>query len=69
MAKLLPPPVYPKCQLCRENVGYAGRVNHPARQNLRIIPLELNGEPWFSNTRRMFTIMSTVLYSIMTMCR
>lgn len=47
MAKLLPPPVYPKCQLCRENVGYAGRVNHPARQNLRIIPLELNGEPWF----------------------
>lgn len=47
MAKLLSPPVYPKCQLCRENVGYAGRVNHPARQNLRIIPLELNGEPWF----------------------
>ncbi|ASR46379.1 galactose-1-phosphate uridylyltransferase [Paenibacillus kribbensis] len=47
MAKLLPPPVYPKCQLCRENVGYAGRVNHPSRQNLRIIPLELNGEPWF----------------------
>lgn len=47
MAKLLPPPVYPKCQLCRENVGYAGRVNHPSRQNLRIIPLELNEEPWF----------------------
>jgi len=47
MAKLLPPPIYPKCQLCRENVGYAGRVNHPARQNLRIIPLELHGEPWF----------------------
>ncbi|MEF2968947.1 UDP-glucose--hexose-1-phosphate uridylyltransferase [Paenibacillus sp. M1] len=47
MAKLLPPPVYPKCQLCRENVGYAGRLNHPARQNLRIVPLELNGEPWF----------------------
>ncbi|MDQ0660771.1 UDP-glucose--hexose-1-phosphate uridylyltransferase [Paenibacillus sp. W2I17] len=46
MAKLLPPPVYPKCQLCRENVGYAGRVNHPARQNLRVIPLELNSEPW-----------------------
>ncbi|GIO87891.1 galactose-1-phosphate uridylyltransferase [Paenibacillus faecis] len=46
MAKLLPPPVYPKCQLCRENVGYAGRLNHPARQNLRVIPLELNGEPW-----------------------
>lgn len=47
MAKLLPPPIYPKCQLCRENVGYAGRLNHPARQNLRIIPLTLNGEPWF----------------------
>lgn len=46
MAKLLPPPVYPKCQLCRENVGYAGRINHPARQNLRVIPLELNNEPW-----------------------
>ncbi|WP_138495758.1 UDP-glucose--hexose-1-phosphate uridylyltransferase [Paenibacillus pinistramenti] len=46
-AKLLPPPVYPKCQLCRENVGYAGRINHPARQNLRVIPLALNGEPWF----------------------
>lgn len=46
MAKLLPPPVYPKCQLCRENVGYAGRINHPARQNLRVIPLELNGETW-----------------------
>ncbi|OZB90591.1 UDP-glucose--hexose-1-phosphate uridylyltransferase [Paenibacillus sp. XY044] len=47
MAKLLPPPVYPKCQLCRENVGYAGRVNHPARQNLRIIPLKMNNENWF----------------------
>ncbi|ASA19978.1 UDP-glucose--hexose-1-phosphate uridylyltransferase [Paenibacillus donghaensis] len=47
MARLLPPPVYPKCLLCRENVGYAGRVNHPPRQNLRIIPLELNKEKWF----------------------
>ncbi|WP_379133260.1 UDP-glucose--hexose-1-phosphate uridylyltransferase [Paenibacillus sp. sgz500958] len=47
MARLLPPPVYPKCQLCRENVGYAGRVNHPPRQNLRVIPLELNKEKWF----------------------
>ncbi|GIP20755.1 UDP-glucose--hexose-1-phosphate uridylyltransferase [Paenibacillus sp. J22TS3] len=46
-AKLLPPPIYPKCQLCRENVGYAGRLNHPARQNLRVIPLTLNGESWF----------------------
>ncbi|MBT2288653.1 UDP-glucose--hexose-1-phosphate uridylyltransferase [Paenibacillus albidus] len=47
MARLLPPPVYPKCLLCRENVGYAGRVNHPPRQNLRVIPLELSSEQWF----------------------
>ncbi|MBS4219311.1 UDP-glucose--hexose-1-phosphate uridylyltransferase [Bacillus sp. FJAT-49711] len=38
---------YPKCLLCKENVGYAGRVDHPARQNHRIIPLNLNGEEWF----------------------
>lgn len=37
---------YPKCLLCVENVGYAGRLNHPARQNLRVIPLELTGDPW-----------------------
>ena len=37
---------YPKCLLCMENVGYAGRVNHPARNNHRIIPLTLNGENW-----------------------
>ncbi|CAI6080382.1 UDP-glucose--hexose-1-phosphate uridylyltransferase [Cohnella sp. JJ-181] len=38
---------YPKCLLCRENVGYAGRPDHPARQNLRILPLTLRGERWF----------------------
>lgn len=38
---------YPKCLLCLENVGYAGRVNHPARQNHRVIPLTLEGEPWY----------------------
>lgn len=38
---------YPKCQLCRENEGYAGRVNHPARQNHRIIPITINNTPWF----------------------
>lgn len=38
--------VYPKCQLCMENEGYAGRMNHPARQNHRIIPLEINGTKW-----------------------
>lgn len=37
---------YPKCLLCRENEGYAGRVNHPARQNHRIIPLTINDSPW-----------------------
>ncbi len=37
---------YPKCLLCPENEGYAGRVNHPARQNHRIIPVEIDGEGW-----------------------
>ena len=37
---------YPKCLLCRENEGYAGRLDHPARQNLRIIPLTLGGGQW-----------------------
>lgn len=37
---------YPKCQLCSENEGYAGRIDHPARQNHRIIPIEIQGSPW-----------------------
>ena len=37
---------YPKCQLCIQNEGYAGRVNHPARGNHRIIPLVINGQEW-----------------------
>lgn len=37
---------YPKCQLCVDNVGYAGRLNHPPRQLLRTIPITLNDEPW-----------------------
>ena len=37
---------YPKCLLCKENVGYAGRVNHPARQNHRVIPLTINQTSW-----------------------
>lgn len=45
-AKLMKQSGYPKCQLCMENEGYAGRTNHPARQNLRIIPLTINQEPW-----------------------
>lgn len=37
---------YPKCQLCIQNEGYAGRVNHPARQNHRIIPITIDGGQW-----------------------
>lgn len=37
---------YPKCQLCMENEGYAGRANHPARENHRIIPVTINDSPW-----------------------
>ncbi|MBQ1902663.1 MAG: UDP-glucose--hexose-1-phosphate uridylyltransferase [Lachnospiraceae bacterium] len=37
---------YPKCQLCVENEGYRGRVNHPARENHRIIPITVNGGKW-----------------------
>ena len=46
-AKLAPQSGYPKCLLCRENEGYAGRMNHPARQNHRIIPITINQEDWF----------------------
>lgn len=45
-AKLAPQSGYPKCQLCPENEGYAGRVNHPARANHRIIPITIAGEQW-----------------------
>lgn len=45
-AKLAPQSNYPKCLLCPENVGYAGHINAPARQNLRQIPLSLGGEDW-----------------------
>ncbi len=45
-AKLAPQSAYPKCQLCLENEGYAGRMNHPARQNHRIIPITINGSQW-----------------------
>lgn len=47
MLKHAPASHYPKCLLCVDNVGYAGRLNHPARQNLRVIPIELTDEPWF----------------------
>ena len=45
-AKLAKQGGYPKCLLCMENEGYAGRMNHPARQNHRIIPVEINGSQW-----------------------
>ena len=45
-AKNAPQTAYPKCQLCRENEGYAGRMNHPARANHRIIPIEVCGADW-----------------------
>ncbi len=38
---------YPKCFLCIENIGYEGRINHPARANHRVIPLSLNNENWY----------------------
>ena len=46
-ARNLPASDYPRCQLCAENEGYAGRVNHPARQNHRIIPITISGKPWY----------------------
>jgi len=45
-AKLAKQSGYPKCLLCVENEGYAGRVNHPARQNHRIIPITINNSKW-----------------------
>lgn len=45
-AKNAPQSSYPKCQLCVENEGYAGRMNHPARQNHRIVPITVAGEEW-----------------------
>ncbi|MBQ8202917.1 MAG: UDP-glucose--hexose-1-phosphate uridylyltransferase [Clostridia bacterium] len=46
-AKNAPQSDYPKCLLCKECEGYAGRMNFPARQNHRVIPVKLNGEDWF----------------------
>lgn len=45
-AKLAKQSGYPKCLLCVENEGYAGRINHPARQNHRIIPVEIDSKQW-----------------------
>ena len=46
-AKTIKASGYPKCLLCKENVGFAGNFNHPARQNHRIIPLTLNGHRYY----------------------
>ena len=45
-AKNAPQSSYPKCLLCIENEGYRGRMNHPARQNHRIIPITVDGTQW-----------------------
>ncbi len=45
-AKLKKAAGYPKCLLCVENVGYAGTISHPARQNLRVMPVRMNGQEW-----------------------
>lgn len=50
IAKLVSAPVstsYPKCLLCKENLGFEGNSHHPARENIRFIPLSLNGERWY----------------------
>lgn len=47
LERLAPAAGYPKCMLCIENIGYAGRVNFPARQNHRVVPLDLCGERWY----------------------
>jgi len=46
-ARNAPQTAYPKCQLCCENEGYAGRMNHPARANHRIIPIKICGADWY----------------------
>ncbi len=46
-AKLLPQSGYPKCMLCIENVGYAGTLSKPARQNLRSIAFDMSGDEWY----------------------
>lgn len=46
-AKNMPQVGYPKCMLCRECEGYSGRIDFPARQNHRIIPITINNSEWF----------------------
>lgn len=46
-SKFMPQSGYPKCLLCMDNVGYSGNINHPARQNHRVIPVTLSNEQWY----------------------
>lgn len=46
-AKFAPQSGYPQCQLCHTNEGYAGRMNHPARQNHRVVPVTINQSDWY----------------------
>lgn len=46
-AKTMKASGYPACMLCRENIGYAGRMNFPARQNHRAVPVAINGADWY----------------------
>jgi len=63
-AKNAPQIGYPKCQLCPENEGYAGCMNHPARANLRIIPLDIAGGEWYFQYSPMFTTTNTASCSM-----
>ncbi|MEG0304474.1 MAG: UDP-glucose--hexose-1-phosphate uridylyltransferase [Oscillospiraceae bacterium] len=47
LERLAPAASYPKCMLCIDNIGYAGRVNFPARQTHRVVPITLCGEEWY----------------------
>lgn len=47
LERLAPAAGYPKCMLCIDNIGYAGRINFPARQNHRAVPIEICSQPWF----------------------
>ena len=53
---------YPACLLCRENEGYAGHISHPARQNHRIVPITLCGEPCIYSIHHMYITMNTALF-------
>jgi|AGTN01.1.fsa_nt_gi Galactose-1-phosphate uridyltransferase len=59
LEKSLPQTKYPRCMLCKENVGYAGALNYPPRQTLRTIPISLGGEEWHLQFR--LTSITTII--------